>query len=178
VWWCEWAIESHPSGHGARVFVATTQKSELRRHQQRAALISESELLARLSHCMKDWVRQGFPRLPSMHNYTKIWTLCVCGGGGSCVCVRRLQHRFLGLRYRLVNKWRNYEEDLCESRKGAWVRAWILRVCHSVSCFGGLEVACWPLVPKFARSRRIFRAKKSSARRRSHVVDLRHVKDP
>jgi hypothetical protein len=37
------------------------------------------------------------------------------------------------------------------------------------SGFGGLEVACWPLVPKFAgskpgRSRRIFRAKKSSAR--------------
>jgi hypothetical protein len=52
--------------------------------------------------------------------------------------------------------------------------------------FGGLEVACWPLVPKFAgshpgRSRRIFRAKKilsTPSFRRSHVVALRHVKDP
>ena len=37
------------------------------------------------------------------------------------------------------------------------------------SGFGALEVACWPLVPKFAgshpaRSHWIFRAKKSSAR--------------
>ena len=37
------------------------------------------------------------------------------------------------------------------------------------SGFGGLEVACWPLVPKFAGSNRaeavgFFRAKKSSAR--------------
>jgi len=31
---------------------------------------------------------------------------------------------------------------------------------------------------KPSRSRRIFRAKKSSARRRSHVVNLRHVKEP
>ena len=57
------------------------------------------------------------------------------------------------------------------------------------SGFDGLEVACWPLVPKFAGSNPaeavgFFRAKKSSARlpsegkksRRSHVVDLRHVK--
>ena len=56
--------------------------------------------------------------------------------------------------------------------------------------FGGLGVACWPLVPKFAGSNPaeavgFLRAKKSSARlpsegkesRRSHVVDLRHVKD-
>jgi hypothetical protein len=59
------------------------------------------------------------------------------------------------------------------------------------SGFGGLEDACWPLVPKFAGSNPaeavvIFRAKKSPARlpsegkysRRSYVVDLRHVKDP
>ena len=57
--------------------------------------------------------------------------------------------------------------------------------------FGGLGVACWPLVPKFAGSNPaeavgFFRAKKFSARlpsegklnRRSHVVDLRHVKGP
>ena len=57
--------------------------------------------------------------------------------------------------------------------------------------FGGLVVACWPLVPKFAGSNPaeavgFFRAKKSSARlpsegkysRLPHVVDLRHVKDP
>ena len=48
--------------------------------------------------------------------------------------------------------------------------------------FGGLEVACWPLVPKFAGSNPaeavgFLRAKKSSARRLSHVADLRHVKD-
>jgi hypothetical protein len=38
--------------------------------------------------------------------------------------------------------------------------------------FGGLEVACWPMVLKFAtgRSRRIFRAKKSSLRRGSKAV--------
>ena len=46
--------------------------------------------------------------------------------------------------------------------------------------FGGLGVACWPLVPKFAVSNpaeavRFFKGEKS---RRSHVVDLRHVKDP
>ena len=40
---------------------------------------------------------------------------------------------------------------------------------HMLSGFGGLEVACWPLVPKFAGSNPaeavgFFRAKKSSAR--------------
>ena len=49
--------------------------------------------------------------------------------------------------------------------------------------FGGLGVACWPLVPKFAGSNPaeavgFLGVKKSSARRQSHVVDLRHVKDP
>ena len=61
----------------------------------------------------------------------------------------------------------------------------------SVTDFGGPGVACWPLVPKFAGSNPaeavgFLGAKKSSARlpsegkksRRSHVVDLRHVKDP
>jgi hypothetical protein len=44
--------------------------------------------------------------------------------------------------------------------------------------FGGLEVACWPLVPKFTGSnRRIFKGeKKSSVNPLSHVADLRHVK--
>jgi hypothetical protein len=42
-------------------------------------------------------------------------------------------------------------------------------IISPISGFGGLEVACWPLVPKFAgftpdRSRLIFRAKKFSAR--------------
>ena len=32
------------------------------------------------------------------------------------------------------------------------------------SGFGGLDVACWPLVPKFAEAVGFFRAKKSSAR--------------
>ena len=48
----------------------------------------------------------------------------------------------------------------------------LARICQSklfVSGFGGLEVACWPLVPKFAGSNPaeavgFFRAKKSSAR--------------
>ena len=57
--------------------------------------------------------------------------------------------------------------------------------------FGGLEVACWPLIPKFAGSNPaeavgFLGAKKSSARlpsegkysRLYHVTDLRHVKDP
>ena len=64
-------------------------------------------------------------------------------------------------------------------------------VTLDVDSFGGLGVACWPLVPKFAGSNPaeavgFLGAKKSSARlpsvgkysRRSHVVDLRHVKDP
>ena len=47
-----------------------------------------------------------------------------------------------------------------------------------ISGFGGLGVACWPLVPKFAGSNPaeavgFLRVKKSSAR-----LDLRHVKDP
>jgi len=59
------------------------------------------------------------------------------------------------------------------------------------SVFGGLEVACWPLVPKFSGSHQaeavgfvgrknpqhafLWKGKQS---RRSHVVALRHVKDP
>ena len=44
-----------------------------------------------------------------------------------------------------------------------------LEVNYGSSGFGGLEVACWPLVPKFAGSNPaeavgFFRAKKSSAR--------------
>ena len=59
------------------------------------------------------------------------------------------------------------------------------------SGFSGLEVACWPLVPKFAGSNLaetvgFFRAKKFSARfpsegkksHLSHVAYLRHVKKP
>jgi hypothetical protein len=41
---------------------------------------------------------------------------------------------------------------------------------------GGLEVACWPLVLKPGRSRRIFKGEKILSRL-SHVADLRHVKD-
>ena len=53
--------------------------------------------------------------------------------------------------------------------------------------FGCLGVACWPLVTKFAGSNPaeavgLLGAKKPSARipseEKSHVVDLRHVKDP
>ena len=45
----------------------------------------------------------------------------------------------------------------------------LLDVVNSYSGFGGLEVACWPLVPKFAGSNPteavgFFKAKKSSAR--------------
>ena len=44
-----------------------------------------------------------------------------------------------------------------------------LKVTHNGSGFGGLEVACWPLVPKFTGSNPaeavgFFRPKKSSAR--------------
>jgi hypothetical protein len=60
---------------------------------------------------------------------------------------------------------------------------------YTHSGFGVLEVANWPLIPKFAGSNPaeavgFFRAKKSPSRTpsegkyswRSHVVDLRHVK--
>ena len=30
--------------------------------------------------------------------------------------------------------------------------SWDMILCYRVSGFGGLEVACWPLVPKFAGS--------------------------
>ena len=45
---------------------------------------------------------------------------------------------------------------------------------EQISSFGGIEVACWPLVPKFAGSNSgeavgFFRAKKSSARLPSEV---------
>jgi hypothetical protein len=66
-----------------------------------------------------------------------------------------------------------------------------LFICKvGISVFGGLELACWPLVRKFSGSNPVeafgfFRAKKSSARlpRRgskilSHIADLRHVKEP
>ena len=44
-----------------------------------------------------------------------------------------------------------------------------MRAITPTNGFGGLQVACWPLVPKFAGSNpaeavRFFRAKKSSAR--------------
>ena len=46
---------------------------------------------------------------------------------------------------------------------------YFVKVTLTISGFGGLEVACWPLVPKFAGSNPVeavefFRAKKSSAR--------------
>ena len=65
------------------------------------------------------------------------------------------------------------------------------RMMCATSSVGGLEVGCWLLVPKFAglnpaEDVGFLRSKKSSARlpsevkksRLSHVVDLRHVKDP
>ena len=56
-------------------------------------------------------------------------------------------------------------------------------IMYNTSGYSGLEVACWPLVPKFAGSNP---AKKSSARlpsegkqsRLSHVAYWRHVKEP
>jgi len=53
-----------------------------------------------------------------------------------------------------------------------------------VSGFGGLEVACWPLVPMFAGSHPakavgfLGRKNPQHAFRRFHVIPLRHVKDP
>jgi len=52
-------------------------------------------------------------------------------------------------------------------------------VCLNIySGFGGLEVVCWPLVPKFVGShpQRAFLPTGSKAVGRSHVVALRHVK--
>ena len=56
--------------------------------------------------------------------------------------------------------WRNHTDQVIPKLNVA---------CYMVRGFGGLGVACWPLVPqvrgfKPGRSRRIFRAKKSSAR--------------
>ena len=55
----------------------------------------------------------------------------------------------------------------------------------TLSGFGGLDVACWPLVPKFAGSNPtetvwIFQGEKilSTPSFGRGVVDLRHVKDP
>ena len=63
----------------------------------------------------------------------------------------------------------------CQGFREALVTAsvvWMLLLVSTYCChsgFGGLEVACWPLVPKFAGSNSaeavgFFRAKKSSAR--------------
>ena len=59
----------------------------------------------------------------------------------------------------------------------------VTSVTVEISGFGGLEVAWWPLVPKFAGSNPaeavgFFRAKKSSARLPSEGKIYRHVKDP
>ena len=75
---------------------------------------------------------------------------------------------------------------MCKAEGFQWLSRWTGSVVTTVhSGCGGLEVACWPLVPKFADSDPaeavgFFRAKKSSARLPSegHAVDLRHVKDP
>ena len=50
----------------------------------------------------------------------------------------------------------------------------IINMIYETRSFGGLGVACWPLVPKFAGSNPaevigFFRAKKSSARLPSEV---------
>jgi hypothetical protein len=54
------------------------------------------------------------------------------------------------------------------------------------SGFGGLEVTCWPLVPKFAGSNPEFSGRKNPQRSflggevkavLSHIADLRHVKE-
>jgi len=64
----------------------------------------------------------------------------------------------------LSHSWRNIIIQNIAYLKYEWLHI------YSSSCgFGGLDVACWPLVPKFAGSHpaeavRIFRAKKSSAR--------------
>jgi hypothetical protein len=55
---------------------------------------------------------------------------------------------------------------------GACRKFWTKNIKSSSSGFGGLEDACWPLVPKFAGSFpaeavAFFRAKKSPARRHS-----------
>ena len=64
----------------------------------------------------------------------------------------------------------------------------ISKVVYLSIGFGGLGVACWPLVPKFAGSNPAeavgFLGRKNPQhaflRRgsKAHVVDLRHVKDP
>ena len=65
-------------------------------------------------------------------------------------------------------------------------------VISQFSGFGGLEVACWPLVPKLAGSHPaeaiVFLGRKKNPQHAffrkgskavgSHVIALRHVKDP
>ena len=102
----------------------------------------------------------------------------------------------------ICNFWhlRSVNSDLSPTRweksrrKGNWkhwINFYLLFLITYLSGFGGLEVACWPLVPKFAGSNPakavgLFRVKKilntpsfgREAKPFSHVVDLRHVKDP
>jgi len=80
-------------------------------------------------------------------------------------------------------KWGNSQHD---------DRFQVLYFLNESNCgFGGLEVACWPLVPKFAGSHPAeavgFLGRKNlqhallrrgSISLRSHIVALRHVKDP
>ena len=73
------------------------------------------------------------------------------------------------------NKWTDGRTDkthlrcaLCVNSK-QHLKGRVYLLTYLLSGFGGLEVACWPLVPKFAGSNPteavgFFRAKKSSAR--------------
>ena len=86
-----------------------------------------------------------------------------------CVCVSLLNPAVSVLFVSL------FSETKCRFKgTGDWVGLrsgiWSSYECHNLvnSSFGGLGVACWPLVPKFAGSNLaealgFFRAKKSSA---------------
>ena len=87
--------------------------------------------------------------------------------------------------YQLVNIYRRFEKQQCLHLQDVILQRClapeIKALWSSDSGFGGLEVACWPLVPKFAVSHPaeavVFLGRKILSRR-SHVVALPHVKDP
>ena len=56
-----------------------------------------------------------------------------------------------------------WDARLCQWVRGSWEVSRIFRKLRNYLSggFGGLEVACWPLVPKFAKPLDFFRAKKN-----------------
>jgi hypothetical protein len=104
--------------------------------------------------------------LAKLRKATICFIMSVCPSAGNCsVSTVRI---FMNFDMRHFRKSVERIQVLLKSDKNSgYITRKHMYISNSLnSGFIGLQIACWPLVPKFApgRSRRIFRAKKSSAR--------------